>query len=312
MKKRDIIRSFQDIDSSRFPGKTGVAGIAGKTDFPPETADNLEADSADESALFLEAVAGTLDVSMKNPAMPVAESREEETPSPAFGVAVPHVAKQKETAPSLMRKKPTGPGGPDKPAPLSCEEERLFLNAMDGVAPVRAGGRDLAPPAKPAGRAKPADMTLMDDIFTGKLEFSLEYTEEFVQGHVLGLDPVVLAKLRSGAYSPEGHLDLHGQNLEQAYASLAIFLKTAYQNGKRHVLVITGRGKNSPGGTPVLRERVQAWFTREPFKRVVLAFCTAKPGDGGAGALYLLLRKRKKSQGKIVWDRMPSEEELLL
>jgi len=129
---------------------------------------------------------------------------------------------------------------------------------------------------------------------------------------VLGLDPVVLGKLRAGAYSPEGHIDLHGQNLEQAYAALSVFLKEAYHGGKRHLLVITGRGKNSPGGTPVLRERVQAWFTRDPFKRVMLAFCTAKNGDGGPGALYVLLRKRKKNQGKIVWDRNPSEEELLL
>ena len=152
----------------------------------------------------------------------------------------------------------------------------------------------------------------MDDIFSGKLEFSLEYTDEFIQGHVMGVDPVVLGKLRAGTYSPEGHVDLHGQNMEQAYATLAAFVKHAYQSGKRHLLIITGRGKNSPGGTPVLRERVQAWFTRDPFKRVVLAFCTAKPGDGGTGAVYILLRKRKKNQGKIVWDRQPGEEELLL
>jgi len=55
----------------------------------------------------------------------------------------------------------------------------------------------------------------------------------------------------------------------------------------------------------VLRERLQAWLTRDPFKRIVLAFCTALPKHGGAGALYVLLRKRKKD-GKINWERWAS------
>ncbi|MDR3074039.1 MAG: Smr/MutS family protein [Deltaproteobacteria bacterium] len=219
-----------------------------------------------------------------------------------------------EQAPAKVprRKEPVAEKTARIPAgPESLDETEIFQAAMDGVAPIRARGRELAPPARPAAAAGVEALAAMDALFNDTLEFSLEYSEEFIQGHVLGLDSLVLGKLRSGAYSPEGHLDLHGQNLEQAYAALSAFLKEGYATGKRHLLVITGRGKNSPGGTPILRERVQAWFTRDPFKRVLLAFCTAKPGDGGAGALYLLLRKHRKNRGKIVWDRSPSEEELL-
>ncbi len=182
---------------------------------------------------------------------------------------------------------------------------------MDGVRPIHARGRDLVPPSRPRPLRETASAD-MDAYLNGKLVFSLEHTDEFVQGYVQGFNPVVLGKLKAGTYSPEAHVDLHGKNIEQAYATLVSFVKHAYQDGKRHLIVVTGRGKNSPGGTPVLRERVQAWFTRDPFKRVVLGFCSAKPSDGGAGALYLLLRKRKKSQGKIVWDSKPSEEDLLL
>ena len=319
MKKRDSIHSFQELVSSRFPQKPG-AGAPAANAAPRRKTLNEPAAIADESALFLAAVSGTVDVSLKNPAPPVADSPEEEARPLAFGVAVPFQVEKNTAIPDTMQNKKTASLSQSKTAssvqpparPVSQEEKNLFLNAMDGVAPIRAGGRDLAPPAISRERTKDAETALLDDLFSANLEFSLEYTDEFVHGHVLGTDPVVLGKLRAGAYSPEGHIDLHGQNLEQAYASLNAFIKSAYQSGKRHVLIITGRGKNSPGGTPVLRERVQAWFTRDPFKRVVLAFCTAKPGDGGAGALYMLLRRRKKSQGKIVWDRVPSEEELLL
>ena len=60
----------------------------------------------------------------------------------------------------------------------------------------------------------------------------------------------------------------------------------------------------------MLRFRVQQWLTQDPFKRVVLAFCTAKQEDGGAGAFYVLIRRRKKSYGKIRWDVMPSDPDL--
>ena len=62
----------------------------------------------------------------------------------------------------------------------------------------------------------------------------------------------------------------------------------------RCVIVVPGRGRNSPDGIGILREKLKLWFTQEPFKRVVLAFCTARPHDGGPGSLYVLLRKYKK------------------
>jgi DNA-nicking Smr family endonuclease len=89
-------------------------------------------------------------------------------------------------------------------------------------------------------------------------------------------------------------------------------MRMAYTKGLRTVLLIPGRGRNSPEGFSVLREKVQHWLTRDPFKRVVLAFCTAQPRDGGAGAIYVMLRKLKKSHGKIQWDRTPSDPDLFV
>jgi DNA-nicking Smr family endonuclease len=57
------------------------------------------------------------------------------------------------------------------------------------------------------------------------------------------------------------------------------------------VLIIHGRGHNSREGIPVLKERLQVWLTRGRIGRHVLAFATARPQDGGAGAVYVLLRR---------------------
>lgn len=196
---------------------------------------------------------------------------------------------------------------------MTTEEDSLFNKAMQGVAPVTTRGRQVhGVPGKKAGvAAEKAAAFALADFLAGKLEFTLAHTGEYLEGYVQGTDPVVVEKLRAGAFSPEAHVDLHGQNARQAYDSLLFFMKSAYQRNLRCVLVITGRGKNSPDGVGVLRPQLQSWLTREPCKRVVLAFCTAKPGDGGPGAVYVLLRKFKKSRGKIMWERLPAHDDFI-
>ncbi|MDR2825816.1 MAG: Smr/MutS family protein [Deltaproteobacteria bacterium] len=205
---------------------------------------------------------------------------------------------------------------PDKPAlqsliterpklvELAEQDESLFVSAMQGVNPVDGKGRDL--PLKPKNETKTGTVPEADylkDFLEGKIEFALEYTEEFFEGHVMGLDPLVAAKLRAGQYSPEANVDLHGQNAEQAQDTLINFIHQAYNKSQRFLIVVTGRGKNSPGGLGILRKNMQEWLTQNPLKRVVLAFCTAQAKDGGTGAVYILLRRFKKSKGKIQWDR---------
>lgn len=59
----------------------------------------------------------------------------------------------------------------------------------------------------------------------------------------------------------------------------------------------------------MLRGKLQTWLTQEPFKRVVLAFCTAQPHDGGPGSVYVLLRKYRK-KGRVYWERLPADADL--
>ena len=146
-------------------------------------------------------------------------------------------------------------------------------------------------------------MEALRDLVDGRVEFTLEYSDEYVQGFVTDLDPKIYRQLRAGQFSPEAHLDLHGLNAEQAIFALLPFVHEQYLAGKRCLLVIPGRGANSPGGVPVLKEELKVWLTRDPLRRVVLAFATAQPRHGGTGALYVLLRKFKKTKGKVRFEK---------
>ena len=194
-------------------------------------------------------------------------------------------------------------------------DESLFFRAMQGVAPVAGSGRQIQPPPPPVPANDPedgddADTRLMQQAVQGAIEFDLELSDEYMRGFVRGLDSKIFQQLKAGSLSVEGHLDLHGQNADQARDALLFFMRESYLAGRRVVLVIPGRGRNSPGGLSILRAEIQSWLTREPLRRIVLAFCTAQPRDGGTGALYVLLRKIRKSVGKVAWDKQMNWEDL--
>lgn len=190
----------------------------------------------------------------------------------------------------------------------ASEEDSIFMQSVKEVTPLQGRGRDVVPVPE-VGTPPPNGQVSLQDFMDGKLEFALSFTEEYLEGHVVGLDQMTVNKLRAGSFSPEAHLDMHGLNAVQAFEALRGFLRGSWYKGLRTVLVVPGRGRNSPDGIGILREKLQSWLTQDPFKRVVLAFCTAQPHDGGAGSVYVLLRKYKK-KGHIYWDRTPADSDL--
>ncbi|CCO24463.1 Smr/MutS family protein [Maridesulfovibrio hydrothermalis] len=201
-----------------------------------------------------------------------------------------------------------------KPAPVKTDEKEIepvnddmaFMNAMSGVQRMDSS-TVVVEKSNPAPVVSSSDeddgKKYLSSLISGKIEFEIEYSDEFMFGFVRGTDSKIFQKLKSGAFSHEAHIDLHGMNSEQAFDNLLFFIRESFLQGNRCVLAVTGRGKNSPGGHSVLKREIQDWLTRDPFRRVVLAFCTAQPKDGGAGAVYILLRKQKKVQGKVKWDK---------
>ncbi len=192
-------------------------------------------------------------------------------------------------------------------------EDSLFYEAMQGVAQIQGAGRRIQPPPPPLPEEEDEgddpEAKLMRQAMQGPVEFELEMSDEYMHGYVRGLDSKIFQQLKAGRLSAEGHLDLHGQNADQALDALLFFMRESYLAGRRMVLVIPGRGKNSPRGLGILRQELQTWLTREPLRRITLAFCTAQPRDGGTGALYVLLRKMRKSQGKVAWDKQMNWED---
>lgn len=107
-------------------------------------------------------------------------------------------------------------------------------------------------------------------------------------------------RLKRGQFPIEGRIDLHGMTQNQAYDALCSYIPAAYGQGKRCILVITGKGLSKsaqisildqkPG---ILRQKTPQWLNDVPLKQFILKIETAKQKDGGEGALYVLLRRKR-------------------
>ena len=116
-------------------------------------------------------------------------------------------------------------------------------------------------------------------------------TPELQHGLAPGLDRRTRARLRRGQVKIEARLDLHGLHKAAAYGALQRFLERAYAEGKKTVLVITGKGLRQGGEVGVLRQAVPQWLNTEKARHWVHAFDHASPRDGGEGALYIVMRR---------------------
>ncbi|RYZ12534.1 MAG: DNA mismatch repair protein MutS [Comamonadaceae bacterium] len=101
-----------------------------------------------------------------------------------------------------------------------------------------------------------------------------------------GIGTDITRKLRAGEWTIQRQVDLHGLRSEEAREALGAFIRTAHRQGVRCVRVVHGKGLGSPGKQPVLKTKTQRWLIQ---KNEVLAFVQAKPAEGGAGALVVLL-----------------------
>jgi len=201
-----------------------------------------------------------------------------------------------------MRLRPPPPP-PPAPAPRREPEttpEDLFQRAMEGVRPLprrenqRVDGPAPASQPRPRVSEEAEALAELSDLVRGETHFDVSDTREYVEGAIVGLDPRVLRRLRRGDFAWRAHVDLHGMVAKQARDAVLVFLRAAVRAGHRCVLVVHGRGLNSKDQTPVLKEGMKSWLSRGAAAHIVLAFTTARPCDGGAGALYVLLRRDRR------------------
>jgi DNA-nicking Smr family endonuclease len=114
---------------------------------------------------------------------------------------------------------------------------------------------------------------------------------ELSHGASPGVDRRTAERLHRGRMEIDGRIDLHGMTQAEAHDALAVFMDKAEARGWRCVLVITGKGTRPGGG--VLRAAVPRWLNLPPHRARILSFGAARPKDGGDGALYVLLRRRR-------------------
>lgn len=176
-------------------------------------------------------------------------------------------------------------------------EDEMFRDAIDGAVPLEPG-RSRA--ARPRPRPGPRLRNHEDNIdFTADDYFDVRLSDQFMRGRCQGVSRETLAKLERGEFAVRSHIDLHGMAFDDARDAVDEFLSCVQRRGEQCVLVITGKGRNSPGQVGVLRENIPQWLARGPSARRVLAFVTARPCDGGEGALYVLLRRQPSRKQRI-------------
>ncbi|QFT58275.1 putative DNA endonuclease SmrA [Sulfitobacter sp. THAF37] len=113
------------------------------------------------------------------------------------------------------------------------------------------------------------------------------------------MDRKSFTRMKRGKLRPEGRIDLHGMTLDRAHPALTGFILSSHRDGKRLVLVITGKGKARDDGGPipvrhgVLRHQVPQWLATPPLASAVLQVTPAHISHGGGGAYYVYLRRRR-------------------
>lgn len=186
-------------------------------------------------------------------------------------------------------------------------DEEVFYRAMSGIkriennqiCPEPADDKHLLDAITGSLRSEDADVVnTLKSIVSGRTRFDIRQTGEYVEGHVISLEPMIIDKLKRGEIAVQGYLDLHGLIATEAKEKVSVFIGNSYALGYRCLMIIHGRGLKSPEG-PVLKNHVINWLSSGVLSKYVLAFCSARPCDGGTGAVYILLKARPDKKTRI-------------
>jgi DNA-nicking Smr family endonuclease len=168
-------------------------------------------------------------------------------------------------------------------------EARAFREAMRDVRRLTRGGKAERQAPKPPAKAR---FTRADQVEVLRESLLPPDATVLATGDELSfrrphISEAVLTRLRRGAYVVDGEIDLHGMTGAEAKAALRKFIAECVDRRLRCVRVVHGKGRRSGPRGPVLKNVVNNWLQRADD---VLAFGSARPVDGGSGAIYVLLQ----------------------
>jgi len=189
---------------------------------------------------------------------------------------------------------------------LRPDEEELWRKATERTDQIRFNklvkSDNFVTPIKISNLEKPK-VDFVPKTFSGLVNKQLVHLDlamsvsEQVAGRKISMDRKAYARLMRGKLRPEGKIDLHGMTLERAHPVLTRFILSAQSQGKRLVLVVTGKGKQRDDGGPipvrigVLRHQVPQWLNNPPLSLAILQVTQAHVRHGGGGAYYVYLKK---------------------
>lgn len=193
----------------------------------------------------------------------------------------------------------------------AAKDAALFDAAMRGVKPLPASKRADPDPRTPApapalpARPKKAQGLLNDPAHAARPAHAPAPLPMAPPPPALankGIDKRTNQRLKRGQMAIDGRLDLHGHYQADAHRALHGFVRNAYDNGRRCLLVITGKGGPKAADETeimpardrgVLRRNVPRWLNEAPVRHMVLSIESARPQHGGDGAFYVLLRRKR-------------------
>ncbi|WP_026608482.1 Smr/MutS family protein [Methylocapsa acidiphila] len=179
---------------------------------------------------------------------------------------------------------------------LTAEEIELWLTVAKTVEPRR--GHLLPKPAPVEGMAAPS----VDPAPAVAAEIAPAAPAATPRSQkpppLAPLERRLRQKLSRGLAAPDAAIDLHGMRRQEAFVALRQFLSRAQRDGARLVLVVTGKGERGgaeDGDSGVLRRNVPQWLRGPEYHAIVIGFEEAARPHGGAGALYVRLRRRDRA-----------------
>ncbi len=183
--------------------------------------------------------------------------------------------------------------------PVSEEDSRLFRNTVGEVSKI-SHNQIVTDKKKPRPIPKQSQLdseSVLDHLATVPFSIAEVNTGDELNFHRPGVQRQTLRKLRRGQFIIETELDLHGLTIATAKPALENFLNNSMATGRRCVRIIHGKGHGSKNKMPVLKNKVNHWLQQ---RNEVLAFCSARPNDGGTGSVYVLLKNNKIQHNKNI------------
>jgi DNA-nicking Smr family endonuclease len=176
---------------------------------------------------------------------------------------------------------------------LKPEDSELFRASVGELRRLQDGqaeSRRQKPPPIPKSRIADERQVMRDSLSPDYHPADFETGEEISYARP-GLDAGTVRKLRRGRFSVGAVLDLHGMTAAGARDALDDFIDQAQQARTSCVRIIHGKGLRSGNQGPVLKQQVNRWLRQ---KDEILAFCSARPSDGGTGAIYVLIKRPRQ------------------